>query len=40
MADHIRVEHESLALIVTKQMTTKIEIEGTLSDVFNFHRRT
>ena len=40
MAYHIRVEHESLALIVTKQMTTKIEIEGPLSDVFNFHRRT
>jgi len=28
MADHTRIEHESLAIIVTKQMTTKIEIQG------------
>ena len=40
MVDHTRVEHESLTLMVTKQMTTKIEIQGPLSDVFNFHRRT
>ena len=38
MADHIRIEHESLAIMVTKQMTTKIEIQGPLPDVFNFLR--
>ena len=28
MADHTRIEHESLAIIVTKQMRTKLEIQG------------
>lgn len=40
MADHTRVEHESLALMVTKQIKTKIEMQGPLPDVFNFLRLT
>lgn len=39
MAHHTRVEHESLALMVTKQMTTKIEIQGPLPDDFLRHTR-
>ena len=40
MAAHTRIGHESHTLMMTKQMTTKIEIKGPLPDVFNVLRLT